>query len=310
MAVGRIRTGVILILIGILFLLNTTGVLDYSVWEFFLVWWPLILIAIGIEKIFGATRSLKPLAYISPVIIIATVAYAVVAQSDGGGFRDTRDRRSFRWSVPAEASVAKLDLEMNFGGGRLKIGGDADSGQLLEGQFYHRGRKPKLTADRRGDRMEVSLDRSSTAIGLSSRSREKWILKLNETVPVDLRLDAGAALVRLDLEDLILNNLNLETGAADINVILGSKSEVVHSEIDCGAASIDIVIPHDAGLRLVRDLSLSALTTEGIELVETDSFKETPDFENRPVRVFLNIDSGVSSLRIRRSSPAGVGSSI
>jgi hypothetical protein len=301
---------VILILIGILFLLNTTGVLDYGVWEFFLVWWPLLLIAIGIEKIFGATRSLKPLAYISPVIIVATVAYAVVAESDGGGFRDTRDRNSFRWSVPAEASVAKLDMEMDFGGGRLKIGGDADSGQLLEGQFYYQGRKPKLTADRRGERMEVSLERSSSSVGLSSRSREKWILKLNETVPVDLRLDAGAALVRLDLEEVILNSLNLETGAADINVILGSKSEEVECEIDCGAASIDMEIPPDAGLRLDRDLSFSALTTEGIELTDRESFKETPEFENSPVRIFLTVDSGVSSLRIRRAEPVGVGSSI
>ena len=78
---------------------------------------------------------------------------------------------------------------------------------------------------------------------MSRRSREKWIVKLSETIPVNLRLDAGGALVKLDLEDVVLNRLNLLAGVADINLILGPKSSDIECDIDCAGASIDMVIP-------------------------------------------------------------------
>jgi hypothetical protein len=311
MAVARIRTGVILVLIGGLLLLNTTGLLDVEVWESILVLWPLLLIAIGIEKIFTSTRTLKPLAYLSPLIIVATVAYAVIAIPERNLFsNDSVDRRSFEWSVPANQTISRLDLGMDFGGGRLKVRGGAERGQLLEGQFYTRGRKPAMEADGRGDVMEVSLSRKSGGVALSRRSRERWILKLSETVPVDLSLEAGGAQVRLDLADVVIQKLDLETGAADIDLILGAKSPQVECIISCGAASIDMVIPAGAGLRVKRKSALSSFSTGDIELTKRGSYLETLDFESNPVRVLLRIDSGVSSMRIRQSDDIGVGGSI
>jgi hypothetical protein len=181
---------------------------------------------------------------------------------------------------------------------------------LLEGQFYHRGRKPERVAEERGETMEVVLSRRSSSVGIGQRDRERWIVKLNETIPVDLSLDAGGAQVRLDLADVVLNKLDLETGAADVDLILGAKSSQVKCDVSCGAASIDMVIPTGAGLRVDRESALSSFSTGDIELVETGDFLESPDFETRSVRIFLNIDSGLSSLRIRQSEKNNVGSSI
>ncbi len=313
MAVGRIRTGVILILIGVLFLLNTTGVLDIGVWESIAVLWPLLLIAIGIEKIFMSTQTLKPLAFLSPVIIVGAVVYAVVA-SPGGGIAFSSDddysQRSSDWSVSADPGVTAMDLYMDFGGGRLKVRGGADSGKLLEGQFYHRGQRPEVNSEETGQTMKVTLKRRGSTIVLGQRDRERWIVKLNETVPVDLSLDAGGAQVRLDLADIVLNKLDLETGAADVDLILGAKSPEVRCDVSCGAASIDMVIPAGAGLRIDRESPMSSFSTGDINLVESGKYMESPDFDARGVRIFLTIDAGVSSLRIRQSDEIKVGSSI
>ena len=312
MAVGRIRTGVILIVLGVILLLNTTGVLDVGVWESILILWPLLLIAIGIEKIFAATQTLKPLAYLSPLIIVATVAYAVIAAPGGSVFsdEDETDSRSSEWSVPTDPAITALDLHMDFGGGRLKVRGGSASDRLVEGQFYHRGHEPETIANSQGNTMDVSLSRRGSSVGLGQRNRERWIVKLNESIPVNLTLDAGGAQVRLDLADIVLNKLDLETGAADIDVILGAKSSEITCDVNCGAASIDMVIPAGAGLRIDRESALSSFSTGDLELVEQGNLMETPDFDAHSVRILLKIESGVSSLRIRQSETLSVGSSI
>ena len=225
MAVNRVRTGVIFIALGGLLLLNTTGYLDFRVWESMMVLWPLLLIAIGIEKIFSSTKTLKPLAYLSPLIILGTVAYAVIGQPEGGfTFEDTRDRSTTEWSVAGGSDIERVTLDMDFGGGRLKLRGGASGDQLLEGQFHHTRRAPEMVATQRGETMDITISpRGNKHIGLGDMDRERWILKLTEAIPVNLELNAGGAQVRLDLEEVMLENLNLSTGAAGISPLFNSR---------------------------------------------------------------------------------------
>lgn len=48
---GSITGGIILLLIGTLFLLHNLGV-NVHVWDFLGTYWPLILVAIGVKNIF------------------------------------------------------------------------------------------------------------------------------------------------------------------------------------------------------------------------------------------------------------------
>jgi hypothetical protein len=307
MSVGKVRTGILLILIGTFLLLNTLDVLDVHLWENLLVFWPVFLIAIGIEKIFGASDRLKPLAYISPLLIVATFAYAVVAGPSGEPTWGENDPVSdtMEWRVGSDPSIQRVDLKVDFGGGRLVVGGGTGQGSLLEGRFQHRGRKPVVSTAQEGGTLAVSISQPHGAQGhitLGRRDRERWTVRLNDSTPVNLSLDAGGAMVRLDLASLVLQKLKVSTGAADVDLVLGAKSPRVDCTIECGAASIDMTIPATAGLRLTRDIALSSLSTGGIELVKRGDCRETPDFETKPVQIIMEIEAGVSSLRIHQST--------
>ena len=311
MKVNRLRTGVIFILLGLLFLLNTTGALDVDVWQSIFTLWPLLLIAIGIEKIFVSTEHLKPLAYLSPIIIVGTVVYAIFATPNYSLFAtDDWERQSEQWSVAEASDVELMSLDVGFGGGRLIVRGGADTDKLLEGQFDYRGERPDHYSNLRGSTMEIGLDVNSSRkhFSFNSRDRERWIVKLNEDTPTIIDLNAGAAQVRLDLEDVTCQRLDLGTGAADIDVTFGSKSPVIDCAIDCGAASIDMVIPQGAGLKIDKSTPLSSLSTGDIDLIKNDDGMISPDFESRSVRINLTVDAGLSSLRIRESHRTGVGS--
>lgn len=49
---GSITTGFALVILGILLLLNTLGFLNWAVWPYLLRWWPVFLIALGLELVF------------------------------------------------------------------------------------------------------------------------------------------------------------------------------------------------------------------------------------------------------------------
>ncbi|GAB4319776.1 MAG: DUF5668 domain-containing protein [Candidatus Zixiibacteriota bacterium] len=316
MKVGRLRTGVIFILIGVVLLLNTTGALNVDVWESILKLWPLLLIAIGIEKIFTSTERFQPLAYLSPVIIAGTVIYAIFATPNGNLWADyDRDdtRGPYRWSVAAVDDIQDVRIDCDFGGGRLAIRGGAGPGKALDGQFYYQTHEPELTYDSRDGSMVINLRRDgSSGPGILSRSRERerWIIKLTEELPVDLNVAAGAAKVRLDLKDLICRRIDLSSGAADIDIVVGDRSPEIACRIDCAAGSVDMGVPAGAGIRLDRSSALSQLSTGDLELREVNGYLESPEFESRPVRIIISIDAALSSLRLHETRTRGIESSI
>ena len=56
MSPARFRWGAILIQIGILWLLKNFDVITTDFWEDLLLYFPIILIAVGVEKIFTKSR--------------------------------------------------------------------------------------------------------------------------------------------------------------------------------------------------------------------------------------------------------------
>ena len=44
---------IVLVLVGLFFLLNNLGLIDISLWELVRVWWPLVLIGVGLTLFFA-----------------------------------------------------------------------------------------------------------------------------------------------------------------------------------------------------------------------------------------------------------------
>lgn len=44
---------IVLVLVGLFFLLNNLGLIDISLWQLVRVWWPLVLIGVGLTLFFS-----------------------------------------------------------------------------------------------------------------------------------------------------------------------------------------------------------------------------------------------------------------
>lgn len=318
MAVGKVRTGVILISIGVLLLLNTTGTVDFGFWRWIGKLWPVILIAIGIEKIFSSSQSsnMRNLAWLSPILIVGVVSYAVVAgQRDDNSntwddnwqwnWNDSWDRddtptSTHTWSEPLAGDAKRLNLTLEMSGGRLTVRGGTDSGNMLVARASTRGDKPATSSS--VDAGGVYTVKVSQYEHSDRHGRDQWIMKVTDSLPVDLKVEGGAARMRLDLSALKIENLELDAGAADVDIVLGSLVPTVKCDLECGAAALDITIPSVAGLRLYRDGVISRLSDNDLNLVDRGSHSETEGFSESAVKVEMRVNSALSSLRLRRAS--------
>lgn len=323
MAVGKVRTGVILISIGVLLLLNTTGAVDFGFWRWIGKLWPVILIAIGVEKIFSSSQSsnVRNLAWLSPIIIVGVVSYAVVAGqrddnsntwSDGWqwNWEDSGDEptSTHSWSEPFNSEAKRVRLSLDMSGGRLTVRAGSDAGNVLVARASSRGDKPKtssvLSADGVYEIEVVQRDKPD------HRGRDQWIMKVTDSLPIDLQIEGGASRMRLDMSALKVESLDLDAGAADVDIVIGSLVPAMKCDINCGAAAADITIPITAGLRLYREGVVSRLSDNNLELIDRGEFSETEGYSDSAVRIEMHIKSALSSLRLHRASGAASPESI
>jgi len=302
MSPARVRTGVFLILTGVLLLLNTTGRLGWDFWVELIWLWPMLLIALGLEKLLLATKA-KNLAYVSSLILLLTViwawsSYAKAPHEDEPSYTFDAD---FTQAYPLDSTMQALVAELDFGAGRLTVGATSD--KLFDGSFYSPRGRPRVSMDKEGSQAVVRVRslRQQHVRWWPGRKENRWKIYLTDRLPLRLNVDCGAAKLKLDLSLLRVEQLDLDCGASEIDLTFGGKCTRVEASINCGVSEINIRIPHGAGLRIHRDTAISSFSTRGIDLVRRGSYRETRDFDSAPVQIKLEIDAGVSSFRISYS---------
>jgi len=304
MSPGNLRTGVFLIITGVILLLNTTGQLAWAFWVDLIWLWPMLLIALGVEKLFLATK-VKKLAYLSSLILVLTVvwawaSYAGVPRADEPTYDFDAD---FNQTYPLDSTVEALVADIDFGAGRLTIGSTPD--QLFDGSFYSEGRRPRVTMSKHRGRVTVRIrSRDQKRFHWPHKMKNRWQVKLTDRLPVRLNIDCGAARLRLNLADIRLERFNIDCGASEIDLTIGVKCPRVNGYIDCGVSHVDIRIPRGAGLRVHRDVAISSFRSGEIDLRKRGSYHETENFEDAAVQINLDVDAGVSALRISYSDEA------
>jgi len=88
-------------------------------------------------------------------------------------------------------------------------------------------------------------------------------MSLNPKPEWGLNFDVGAASVDLDLTPYKVNKVDVNMGAAALNIKFGNLADVVRFKLDAGASDIDILIPDSVGCEIKSDAALSSKHYEG-----------------------------------------------
>jgi hypothetical protein len=191
-----------------------------------------------------------------------------------------------------KSASVRLDIKV---GEVLLEGGDTD--KLVKANFKYNVRrwKPKIQYRVKGGKGFLRVKQGRYRRLVTGNGRNKWDLRLNNKIPVDLDIDFGAGEGRFDLSEICLRSLNIDMGVGDLNLDLrGNYSQDIDINIDGGIGSAKIYLPENLGVRVRVDGGIGSVTCRGLKKrkkIYTNRAYGKADFS-----MDIDIDGGIGSI--------------
>ncbi len=287
---------IMLILIGVLFLLSNTGVLDVDFWNLWRLW-PVLLILTGLEIIIGRRSALGniivlvvTLATVGGIVLLLVVAPDVLGTSNTAGVQQIDE--------PLDG-VERADLRINFPAGRLEIDPLSDSSSLITGDLeLSTSRKPTWEVNRNGDQasMELRYTRGNSWPQNWQRG-DDWQLSLSPKVGYTLVTSLGAGEALLDLTGLDVRDLQLEAGAGSSTIILPDKGNF-NVDLNGGVGQMTVEIPEGMAAHITVSRGIGDVRVDSRFERDGDSYR-TSDWQSNENRVDVQIEVGIGQIIVR-----------
>lgn len=284
---NKVFGGLVLIVLGILLLLINLGYLGFDIFFSIFELWPLILIAIGVNIIFKNNQTVSYITW--GLVILIIIIHTIYTQGASNSNIDSRDNIVIE--KHAKTKYGEFDLEI----GATEIRLDSTDQNLLSVDII--GRQLDYKDDYKNNYETAIIDVETRMLRSIRRQNFNSIYNfyLNEDVIWDLNFDVGAIAGEIDLEDIPVKYIDLNTGAADLTFILGDKHDL-DFDIDTGASDLSFIFPEDAGLKIKMDIALSDTNISDLDLIHRGDYYISQDYDNANVVINLDIDMGLGNI--------------
>jgi len=287
----------ILVGLGVVFLLNNLGWLGWEIWETLLRLWPVLLIAVGLDLLIGRRSALGSALIV--VILLGVMGTAVwwsgawwprAAPLAGEAIAQTLD------------GATRADVTIGMGAGTLRLHELDDSANLISGTVRRApGDDVRRSFSVNGDTAFFSLrNHGPSAWGLRfSRERANpivWDLRLNQDVPMRLKVDTGAGAATIDLARLHVANLDVNTGVGTTTLTLPAQGRM-EARISGGVGATTISVPAGVAVRIEAETGLGQVRVQG-DYPRQDKLYVSPDYDTAANRVDLRVNGGIGSITI------------
>jgi hypothetical protein len=279
----------------------------FDPWPILRTYWPLILIFVGLGKMWDVTRARQnpdgtPRSGVSlgPTIgALAFVLVLVVLFWHGRAFTHNRhfsgDLQHQSRTVDAQGAKS-VHVSLETSAGEFDISGG--SSHLLDADFNYSGsyETPRVdynVADGVG-RLSISQDDGSTHFGAS---HNQWNMHFSNDVPLELKIQMGAGRGQLRLRDMPVTRLEMSMGAgqADLDLTGERKNDLV-ADLEGGVGQVTI--------RLPRKVGVVARASGGIGSVEAHGLRHEGDeytneaYGKTPATIHLTVQGGVGQISL------------
>jgi hypothetical protein len=297
---ARFRWGILFILVGVILLLNNIGELEWWVWADIASLWPLILIAIGLEKIFTKSRA-EIIAYLPVLALSAAVLWVAFEGFDDGDSYQTRRGSSYRYSIDMESEVERIKATFNLDD--IDISLKNTGHRLFRARSDGWRRVPKVEFDEIGGvaELELSSKRSRLPnwirIDRWNRSGD-WDLYLSDQVPIKLDCYGDESDMTLDCRGLLLEELYVESEQGDIRIKLGSLNELVKVKLEGPEADFRVSLPEGCGVKISGTVKGMDRLSKRVGLIESGEYFMSEGYDTLTTKIELDLSSELSQFAL------------
>ncbi|MDY0097383.1 MAG: LiaF-related protein [Candidatus Dojkabacteria bacterium] len=318
---------VFLVLVGILFLLNTTGLVGWGIWEYIVRFWPVMIILLGIKIILGNSVIAKTLEIIITIILtvgvfgLAYIQYTAngisflpknvndwVLKGGSGMFNISKDNVQNEMSVTFDeyTDIEERDIKIYVGAGKMSIEEDSE----IEDYFFVSQDYPRIYKDSELTKSEkegvLSLDfKSASPSNINLFPSESiYDITLGQLeIPTTFDIEIGAGSGMLDLQTLPVNDFYAKIGAGELDATF-SKYSIPSGEMffNVGAGKMELTIPSSIGYIFEYDLGVGKINIDGKDISDfsTGTGKYTsPNYDEAQIKITMNVNVGVGSFILK-----------
>ena len=247
---------ILLIGVGVVWLLGNLGWIPTPSLRMLLRLWPLILIVIGLDIMFGRRSPI-----IGGLIGLGAVALVIVLLLFGSSLglealEPSGELQTLTFSEPlGSATSARITLDLEryptsvkaLSASDLLI--DAELDTYTDVNFSARGNREKSVSLEHVSDYGFDLDWIDTIA-----SDARWEIDLSPDVPIDLMIDVGSGSATIDLMYLEISDLEIDGGSGSTDLTLPESSSLYSANIDGGSGSFDIEFESGAEVRVEMDV--------------------------------------------------------
>ena len=303
---------ILLITLGALFLFRNWHP-GFEIGHVLHTYWPLLLIAVGLGKIWDSSRSRATghtssgVALGSTIGVVAAVLVIVILlgqyqkshrkfssgsndESDGGEYSSHTEE------VVELQGAKSVRAELKMGAGELHIEGG--SGHLLNSRFLFNRKwdSPRVNyrVDNGTGELEISQDKGGLNFGTTDNN---WDLTFNNDVPLEFRIDMGAGQGNLKLRDINVTELELHMGAGQVELDLtGPRKSDLDVTVKGGAGWVTIRLPKDVGVRAHAAGGIGSVTAEGLKKDGNDYTNDL--YGKTPHKITVDVQGGIGEIEL------------
>jgi len=298
---------VVLIALGAMFLYANWRP-AFDPWPILRTYWPLILIFIGLGKMWDVTRARQnpdgtsrsggvslgaTFGALAFVLVLVILFWHGRAFSNGRRYSSEMQHRSRTVDRQGAKSV---DVSLETGSGELNV--SSGSGHLLDADFnysdsYETPRVDYNVADGIGH-LDISQDSESAHFG---PKHNQWNLRLNNDVPLALKIEMGAGRGQLHLRDMPVTRLEMKMGAgqADVDLTGDRKSDLI-ADLQGGVGQVTIRLPRKVGVVVHATGGIGAVDAHGLR---HDDGEYTNDaYGKTPATIRLTVQGGIGQISL------------
>jgi len=290
--------GVVLIILGVLFILKNFNIIQFN-WVYLIELWPLLLVFWGISLI-----PIKEIIKLFLYIIALIIGIYLVNTSNGDSlwywrFKNINENKYNEQIIEKDydTSYKIAQLKLSAVSGSFEVKGNTN--KLIS--FKNTGNigRYKVSEKINDSIIDIDLGLESNIVSVNKNEENKCNLLLNTTPIWSLFFEAGASDINLELKDFKIEKIKFEGGASNLNLTLGNKYPNTNIKVEAGVSSIKLNIPKSSGCELIVDNVLSSKKIEGFVNIN-DNVYRTENFDTATEKIKIYLEAAVSKFEILR----------
>ena len=297
---------IVLVTIGAMFLYANWRP-AFDPWPILRTYWPLILVFVGLGKMWDATRARQNpegtarsgVSLGATFGILALVLVLIVLFWHGRAFSHGRHYSSgvqHQARTVDRQGAKSVNISLETSSGEFNVSGG--SSHLLDADFnysdsYETPRVDYNVADGIGH-LSISQDSGSAHFGAK---HNQWNLRLSNDVPLELKVEIGAGRGNLRLRDLPVTHLEMSMGAGQADVDLtGDRKNDLEANLEGGVGQVTIRLPRKVGVVVRASGGIGAVDAHGLRHEDGEYTNETYGKTSATIR--LTVHGGVGQISL------------